>query len=90
MNVHIEDLKQGKVKLEFGNLDQIEVIRRADEELNKKNYIVTIMATAYLEIIVRAKDEKDAANTVGILGTDDKYILKEIEEFEVMHVEEEK
>lgn len=64
MNLTFEDLKSGKVRLEFGNTEQIEVIKNhqrvlAERETLKK-YRVEISVSGSYTVEVEAHDEDEA------------------------------
>lgn len=89
--ITFEDLAQGKVKLEFGNAEQIEAIRQhqaflkfQEEENKKKLFEVTLSISGYAIVQVRAKDEEEAKELAQEEACDD----YEIEDIEVDSVRE--
>ena len=62
MGITIDDLKSGRVKPEFGNIEHIQVVREAEKRIDEqgkvKKFHVTFVAYDSLEI--EAKDEEEA------------------------------
>lgn len=65
MNINIQDLLDGKVKLEFGNKEQIQAIdfytvAQKEAEEGKKIYMVEIGLSGSVSVEVNANSEEEA------------------------------
>ena len=63
MSITIDDLRSGKVKLEFGNLEQIALIRKEEakqkEETELKTFQVNFVSYCSLEVEAKTQEEAE-------------------------------
>jgi len=79
----IDDVNQGKTRLEFGNPDHIELVKESEIEASKKKFKVKFTICDNFEIEVNAIDEEKAEEIANDrLKLDDFSIYVDITEIE--------
>ena len=76
----IENIKNGKIKLQFGNPEQIKLAKEAEKLTSIKKFKVTFDILDTAEIIVEANDAEEAEEIANDkLTLDDFEIIVEVE-----------